>query len=637
MPRSFAREHYVVPTYNVKEGEKFVVLFVPADKGGVRADLRVCVEGKTGKRIAFPNKWGTQPQLGEEWECQIGGENPQKSVYFLKLLRKVSDEASRQAAAEAERQAAKTAAQIWQDRKPVVLEALNAFGGFGQADPTISVPGYGDLPVRLVYEKSYATVDGVVHSYRVQAGVVKENLWATREGSHEVLVPWAEVQFERYNGGIMYMDFSTVFCSAKTPGQNLRIHVSELNPDWVQFVEWQLLPTEVKALVRASLPHGISQDFSISIGKFENGEVRWQYRGGLGPQAIDCVPEVGAEQTDHLQAVLSAYKQQGIATKEAGLLVVDLPVWYVLQRLQVGGIAWGGNISYSDGPIVHPDLVPFLERATWSGNPIKVRPLTLPEKWSEEVVTKAYEGITWPFGMPDMQQIAAILADTVEEVVPLSSEELDAWWRAQDTVSAEVSSVEANHYAGKFAFQATVEVPHRVFTIVNTGNPSFRILCGTREELRAIVIKDIAHGNEPWQGIVDAKPIQRHTRYGEDWSIEWTAPKTSEEEEKIERAALEHLVEYATRYQAHIIGWRYTDTGNPVVIVNFGDCWEIYELDRDTMTISYRKGAGSKACSFTERKKSVVNAALEKYRGFGWPVEPDKNLEFQSLKKFLEL
>lgn len=71
------------------QDNSFVVRFVPADRG-VKSEARV------RGRIAFVDKRGPQPNVGEFWRVFIRGENPTKTVYFLTCIEKVDQPADYQ-------------------------------------------------------------------------------------------------------------------------------------------------------------------------------------------------------------------------------------------------------------------------------------------------------------------------------------------------------------------------------------------------------------------------------------------------------------------------------------------------------------------------------------------------------------
>lgn len=48
-------------------------------------------------KIAFPERRGPQPAVGEEWEVIVSGTNPARTVVFLKLVRRISTAAERRA------------------------------------------------------------------------------------------------------------------------------------------------------------------------------------------------------------------------------------------------------------------------------------------------------------------------------------------------------------------------------------------------------------------------------------------------------------------------------------------------------------------------------------------------------------
>lgn len=65
-----------------------IVTFLPARNGGVMA--------KINGRVAFPDRrWMPPPEEGDEWEVEVAGENPAKTVYFLTPVRKIDREEER--------------------------------------------------------------------------------------------------------------------------------------------------------------------------------------------------------------------------------------------------------------------------------------------------------------------------------------------------------------------------------------------------------------------------------------------------------------------------------------------------------------------------------------------------------------
>jgi hypothetical protein len=66
---------------NTNSEFSFVVTFQEAKGGGSMTIVN--------SRISFPERSGKQPNPGETWEVELAGENPKKTVYFLKLHHKI--------------------------------------------------------------------------------------------------------------------------------------------------------------------------------------------------------------------------------------------------------------------------------------------------------------------------------------------------------------------------------------------------------------------------------------------------------------------------------------------------------------------------------------------------------------------
>lgn len=63
------------------QGDRFVVTF----EGGRDGSPMTRVNGK----IAFPERGGKLPKVGETWEVELAGTNPRGTVHFLRLIRRV--------------------------------------------------------------------------------------------------------------------------------------------------------------------------------------------------------------------------------------------------------------------------------------------------------------------------------------------------------------------------------------------------------------------------------------------------------------------------------------------------------------------------------------------------------------------
>lgn len=94
----------------------FIVEFRRGKRGDVVAFL------DSGK-VAFPERRGPQPVVGDQWEVSVAGENPAGTVAFLKLHRRISTAAERE---EAERRAqAALLAEFGVENLPYEWEVLD--------------------------------------------------------------------------------------------------------------------------------------------------------------------------------------------------------------------------------------------------------------------------------------------------------------------------------------------------------------------------------------------------------------------------------------------------------------------------------------------------------------------------------
>ena len=80
---------------------------------------------RIGGRVAFPDRraWRgfPDPQVGDEWEVEIAGENPRGTVYFLRPIRRISTAAER----EAKQRAQEQVRQLWEFRSEFSASAAS--------------------------------------------------------------------------------------------------------------------------------------------------------------------------------------------------------------------------------------------------------------------------------------------------------------------------------------------------------------------------------------------------------------------------------------------------------------------------------------------------------------------------------
>ena len=85
---------------------------------------------------------------------------------------------------------------------------------------------------------------------------------------------------------------------------------------------------------------------------------------------------------------------------------------------------------------------------------------------------------------------------------------------------------------------------------------------------------------------------------------------------------------YFQKNKVALTGFRYADTGNSVVLVHNGSNWNVSEFDKDTFSISRRKGAGSNRCVASSLVPHEVFRCINQYISLGWDlIEDDDSKE----------
>ncbi|TAH57837.1 MAG: hypothetical protein EWM52_11675 [Methanosarcina mazei] len=202
----------------------------------------------------------------------------------------------------------------------------------------------------------------------------------------------------------------------------------------------------------------------------------------------------------------------------------------------------------------------------------------------------------------------------------------------------------------KYIFHAQVKAPYNINTYKRYDLQSYGFhtddlsywyknqpILSTRAVFKSNghTFEKVAMGNEFFEGQSELKVGWN----GKSYSVSWEAPRTKKEDMAYKVNAIHDLMEYSSKCQIALSGWRYTDTGNPVVLVNEKDlgCWVIREYDRSTFEISKRKGFGSNKGVVYTLSPNAINKGIREYRSYDWPVEPDPDFKEKAGKSILSL
>lgn len=642
MPRSFLRSAPF--QYVVGEGQEFEVEFSPADKSGVKARYKV------NGRIAFPERRGPQPSSGDIWKVKIAGANPTGSVYFLKCIARISTQAERDAAQRADQEVKGAWYRKSCELKEAAQAVLDRFTDWDNPSPLIEVE-WLSLPVTIKYVGHKVTQFGIEDLYEAKAKYEIYEIDAVAK--RVVFCPWSQVDFAPYKTGAGFQSTqdNKPCITIQTPeGKKNQAFPYYLYPlivsvDWGKFIAWNLTePGKVLAAVEVMVPDGPKHLFEVEVGWFdkEQGKVVLANKTypGWEPNLIDCTPEMGPEQLDHLEEAKAAYQNVGQSNKSAGLLSVPAAViYYVRDTLKqpLPGLGWNQWTGDQADPsnegepgVIHPDLLPLFQGATMGFKDVQVE--FLPAVMRKGAPANAWEKIEWPWGnTPNPEIIKAFRGETVEVVVkPSESEIQDHLKKAREEGRCEgnIIPLEVNEMGNKFRFDLEVMIPHLV-TVCLKHNFGFNqvVVKPQSAELRPYVFEGVARGNERFSGKVNFKvEWLKSRRYGYSFAPTWEASETKDETKTRQIEAIREVIRYGREYKCVLTGWIFTDTNNPVVYLTYAnDNWQPYEFDREKLTFSRRKGSCSTKGDFWSDdapSQPQLTRALENYRANQWPVEP---------------
>lgn len=284
------------------------------------------------------------------------------------------------------------------------------------------------------------------------------------------------------------------------------------------------------------------------------------------------------------------------------------------------GIAWVSWAKTGAG-VIDPAIAVVFE-----GTNITLTPLVMRD--DERVPETAWEQIEWPNG----REIDPALIEKVrtETRLVIGKHEVPAGKGESATCKAVVTAVEVNREKGKYRYDAVVQIPHAASEIrahgFNLGDP---IVLRRWSEPKPQAFEGIAYGDANFNGetVVDVRDITWGSRPG--LHVYWTPPKSEAQVSEAEVDAMIAFIESCQRGQLRLAGWRYTDTGNPVILYHESnesdEWWSIWELDRKTPGLIWRKGYGSKTNVLNLTARGI-DEGLRKYASFGWPVVPDPKL-----------
>ncbi|NTV30742.1 hypothetical protein HGA91_02055 [candidate division WWE3 bacterium] len=522
----------------------------------------------------------------------------------------------------------------------LVQAQLDAFQDWDKDTPTIAVNGE-TLTVTVTLEGTTFSVDGVVHSYVATASWQGEIVPGAR-ATRSVTVAWNNAQLVTLGQEAYRLSGPEPVCwiTTERSRSSINCHPLRVNPAWGQFVEWALRPNKVLALIRVGIPGFPSQIFEIEVGELKNGTIVWQKFGPVPNHYLtSLVPEVPAEAQSHLEAARAAYQEAGQTAQMAGLRSVPDAVFYELRRLGVAGSGWNGWAAGSNHGVIHPDVLPLFDGAQHWGAPTDAFENAV---MRSDAPANAWESIEWPHGpKPDAEQIARIRADTVEDIRPLRSDELDAWFRQlPGELEAEIIAIETPGEPHAYRFNAVVQLPHHVVVKLASNLGFAQVLIRQGDELRPHTITDIARGNQHFAGSSTVSVEYVKIRGNYRWVYRWEAPQTAAEETAEKVAAIRDLIRRAKDDGLILSGWRYTDTGNPIVLVGGAEGWILTEFDRTTYTTSRRKGSGSrKGDIYTTGTPDhrQIETALTAYRDYGWEVAADQDWREKAGKSILSI
>ncbi len=609
------------------------VLHTHRGRTGMKARQRV------GGRYSFPDRSGPQPEDGEVWEVEVTAQNPAGSVYFLRCIRRISTRAERRAAAEARRQRR-------EELRPKVQAWLDNFSRWEVHEHLFKLEGV-EMSLRTYRGRHETSAEGLVVTLRPEVEYLGSK---TSFNEVKVTFPWEELEVAEIK-----FDSRRIVTAVVTAINTRHQVVFDDHAGEVEFLGWERDGTALLAQVRASL-NGVSNKAAVKVAEFKvkdsgKGELVWLATPGqntFGGQVDKYLPEVSEEHRAWLEGLMADHEAYGVRMRTMGLLsfssnTVAQAMREELEKLGSGGLGFSpwGKERY----VLNPAWAPF-----FSDLPVEVKPAEMKEGAPEH----AWQAITWfngeePPSQEEIEQLATATR-TVEAVEPVQ-EWLAPYGQREEALPAEITCEETENSTdlrgneGKYVFHAMVAAPVRVKTYrrytfgAYTHSEEPTLAEQVEERPGAYTFEAIAYGNAHFEGAAELE-VYLGGRKNSQWKVRWEAPETRAEEVARKTGAIRELVEAAEEREIVLTGWRYGDTGNPIVFVKWGEELHLREFDRETYQLSRRKGFGSTKGRFRSEGSpgaGQIQRALETYREYGWPVEADEDWQDAAGKPILSI
>jgi len=647
-------------------GKKLEIKFI-SGRNGLVAEERV------GGRFAFSDRGGPQPKEGDIWEVLVQGENPTGSVYFLKCLTRVSTQAEREAVLRAEQEAKEKIQDRHRGLKPQVQSWLSKIDHWTIEEKTFQLEGI-EMILKPEVVSFTPKEEGIVVVIEPQVSYLGHTSDFEKV---EVIIPWGTVEVKD-----LYLDdYNKVKAGIVTEynkynifgGLSQKSIVFTPYAGEVVFKGWERKDTALFANFTLNL-NGFSKEVTFKVMEFViqwRREVKIQswIRSGYQYEPDDIryyIPEVPQEHLDWIQSMMDAHEDYKVRMANAGLLrfrdsseleerdwpggqkpdwsyQVFLSLKKVFEELGYGGL--GRDVCGHN--VIHPSLAKFIKDLPT----VKLVPVTFRD-------IDDWGWVEWFHGEepPSDEQMTALLSETIEVE---EKADLQEWFenlctQGKKSLPCNIICEETpkDHYfygKYKYIFHAQVEAPYNINTHERYDLQSYGFytdlsyyyknqpILSTREVFKSNghIFEKVAMGNEFFEGQSELK-IDYNSK---GFFVVWNAPETKDEKKTREVESIHQLINQASVYKIALSGWRYTDTGNPVVLVNDKDmgCWVIREYDRSTFEISKRKGFGSNKGTVCVLTPTAIRAGLNEYKSHGWPVEPDLDFKEKAGKSILSL
>lgn len=638
---------------------------------------------KIGGRYAFPDRKGAQPADGDIWQVEVAGENPSGSVYFLQCLTRVSTSAERKAAADAEQTEREN---LWKGHKALVAEVQNWLNEFSRWN--VRTHSFELQKIAMVLRPKAATFSTKPEGLVVTIEPQVEYLGTTSTFNKvEIVLPYASLKVEKVylRDPSNWRQLTAVVATDYGKCEMFFAdHIGE-----VRFIGWDRKDNALTATVTFGL-NGVEETVTVTVAEFKTeetgkGKVEWKVSdySRTQPEKIDhYLPEVPQEHLDWINGLVTGHEAYGERMKNACLLafvnVADVdesewpegvkPDWSnqvpraiqdLFKELGYGGLGWSPYGVGRGQFVIHPALTPVVE-----GLPtVKLAPAAMREHAPES----AWAAINWLNGFEPStpKEIERLRSETIEVEEKIGQTDIQEFLKEYcqsggkplpcTIVCAETDGEQSPHgQAAKYVFHAHIAAPFKVRTyrkytfgaycpMISGVGYKYDPILDERVEFKPSghVFENVAYGNEQFEGESQLEVQLVGRKSNLRWSVRWEAPETKQEETGRKTEAIRGLINGAQASGIILTGWRYTDTGNPVVMTGglaYG-YWAIREFDRETYNIGKRKGFGSNKgeSRSTQPGPREVSECLREYKEYGWPVEPDTDWAQKAGKSILSI